>query len=455
MSPKKKSSFFPWFVAGIFVLLLCASLYLDSKDKTEKTKIRIYSMSKDDIKAFELDNKTTGETVAFERYGMDWSMVRPKSYEIEKTDVEKAVTHIAALMIDRKIENAGVLSDYGLEKPGFAVNFTLKSGKQLSLLIGDKNPTGNYYYVKDKERKELFVAYSYSVENFMKSSAEFRKKSLFELDPEKISKTVFRSEVREFSLVKIENKDWEIKPYGFKGNNEEIKNTIQKMLSLKAKSIIADSAADLKKYGLEKPKLTLTAESVDNKTVVMLIGNKHLNKDEDYAKLENSPVIYTIDGAFMPALDKTYNYFRESKLFYLSGSDVDEMEIIKNKSKIVIKKNKKGLFEVAEPARALEAKRSETLCNDLLRTLSTLRAQTFADDSGQKYEKYGLREPKTIITVYELRNNEKIAKEKLFIGDAVKKIYYAKTGAGDSVYTIGSEVINAIDKIEKAVEVKQ
>ncbi|MFH1074071.1 MAG: DUF4340 domain-containing protein [Candidatus Firestonebacteria bacterium] len=450
MSPKKKKFLSTWIVVGIFVVLGGVSLYLDKGDKIDREKIKIFDVVKDDIKSFELINNNTKEAVLCEKYGKGWAMVKPKPYEIEKTEVDIVVTNIAALTIDRKIEKPEALSNYGLEKPSYTVNFTLKNGKKKTLLIGDKNPTGTFYYVKAKDGAELYIGYSFSIETVMKNTDNLRKKTLFDADTDKISRVDLKYESKEFSLVKGDDKKWVINPYGFKAESEEVDKFISGMKELKAKSIVEDNGTDLKKYGLLTPRLTITSSFPDGKSLSVLIGKKHLNKDEDYAKIESSPVIYSLDTAYLRGADKTYNDFRAKKILYLSEDDFNEVEIAKGKKKIIARKGAGGKYAVLPPA----AKGAEAAYSNFIRSVHTLTAKSFADDSGRKFEKYGLKNPGVVITLYNTENNEKKIKAKIALGEAVKTGCYAKIDSSESVFVISDDVMGKIKEIEKAAEAK-
>ncbi|OGF50870.1 MAG: hypothetical protein A2231_11015 [Candidatus Firestonebacteria bacterium RIFOXYA2_FULL_40_8] len=463
MSPKKKKKFLStWIVAGILVVLVGVSLYLDRGDKLDRNKIKIFELVKEDLKSFDLVNNITKESVLCEKYGNDWAMVKPKPYEIEKTEVDAVVTNLAALSIDRKLEKPEVLADYGLENPSNAVIFSLKNGKKKTLLIGDKNPTGTFYYVKDKEGKDVYIAYSFSIENLIKTTDSLRKKSLFDIETEKVSRIDLKYETKEFSLVKGEDKKWVISPYGFKAKGEETDNFLKSMKELKAKSIVDDNGTDLKKYGLSAPRFILTA-SIGEKKIAVFIGKKHLTKDEDYAKLDGSPVIYSIDTAYLRGADKNYNDFREKKLLYFTESDFNEIEIMKGKKKLVAKKSGSGKYSLTEPVlsawdksgdKPAGAKSVEVPYANFVRSLITLEAKSFVDDSGKKFEKYGLKNPSCAITLYSMENNEKKFKAKIFLGDVVNSEYYAKIDSSESVFLVSSDVTEKLKEIEKTIEAK-
>ena len=454
MSPKKKSFLSAWIVVGIFVVLGGVSVYLDRGDKADRNKIKIFDVVRDELKSFELVNTGTGETVLCEKYGNDWAMVRPKPYEIEKTEVDIVVSNIAALTIDRKIEKPEALSSYGLEKPANAVSFTTKNGKKNTLLIGDKNPTGTFYYVKAKDKDDVYIAYGFSIETVIKTADSLRKKSLFEMEADKVNKVEIRTESKEFSLVRCEDKKWVINPYGFKANSGDVDKYLSKMIELKAKSIIEDNAADLRKYGMTAPRLTISAGLVNTKNITVLVGKKHLTKDEDYVKLDGSGVIYSIESDFLRASDKTYNDFREKKLLYLLDNDFSEVEILSGKKKIIAKKGQNGKYVISEPVVPGGAKSYEVLFSNFIRSIITIEAKSFVDDSGKKFEKYGLKAPGTVITLYGPENNERKVKAKIFLGDSVKNDYYVRVDSSESVFLITNDLAEKIKEIEKLIENK-
>jgi len=453
MSPKKKKSFLStWIVLGIFIVLGFVAVYLDRGDKLDRNKIKIFELEKEDIRSFEIVNSLNGETVLCEKNGNDWAMVTPKAYEIEKTETDAVVTNLAALSIDRKLEKPGPLADYGLEKPAVTVNFTLKNGKKKALLVGDKNPTGTFYYVKDKDSAELYVGYSFSIETVLKSAGDLRRKTLFKIDTEKVDRVDLKYELKEFSLAKTEDKKWLIEPYGFRANSGEVESFLAGIKELKAKSIIEDSGTELKKYGLNAPRLTLTTSITGQNSVKVLIGKKHLAKEEDYAKIDDSAIIYSIDSAFLKGADKKYNDFRDKKLLFLTEKDINEVELVKGKKKIVAKKGANGKYAITEPAGVKDA---EAVYAALIKSVLALETKSFVDDSGKKLENYGLTNPRAVLTLYNTENNGKKIKAKIELGDFVNSEYYVKIDNNDSVFLVTGTLAEGIKEIEKAAETKK
>lgn len=462
MSPKKKKFKGTWIAAGIFVLLAVVALYLDSGDKANRDKIRIYKVEKEDIKSFELTNITGNELVACERYGAsDWGIIKPKVYEGEKSEIETVVTNLASLYLDRKIDKPEELKNYGLEKPSYSASFTLKNGKKHTLLIGDKNPTDTFFYVKDKDGKDIYMGYSFSLSALIKNVKDLRKKSLFDINTETAYRADLKFETKEYSFLKGEDKNWLITPYNFKGNKIEVERLISELKALKAKDIIEDDPKDLKKYGLDRPRLIVTVADAGGKNITVLVGKKSIEKNEDYAKLESSQVIYSIPDNFLKETDKNYNDYREKKIVELKEADVSEVEILDGKKRFAAVKGKNGSYAFTEPAKPAGDKKKDTkedksaeALKKLVTALLELSSEEFTDDSGKKFEKYGLKTPATSIALYGRENNERALKLKFFLGEENKKGVFLKIHNMDSVFTVNSSILDKIKDVEKAGEAK-
>ena len=462
MSPKKKSFKTTWIVAGIFILLAAVALYLDSGDKISRDKIKIYKIEKDDIKSFELINNLKTETVSCERSGAsDWGMLKPRAYEIEKSEVEAVVTNLASLSLDRKIEKPGALKDYGLEKPAYAAVFVLKNGKKHTLFIGDKNPTGTFYYLKDKDINDIFLGYSFSLEPLLKGVKDLRKKSFFDIDTGMVNRVDVKFENKEYSLLKGEDKNWLISPYTFKGSKDEVEKLLTSLKKIKATDIIEDEAKDLKKYGLDRPRLLVTVFLDNGKKITALVGKKLAEKEETYARLENSMVIYSINGDFIKEADKTYNDYRDKKLVWLKEAEISEIEIVNGKKKFTALKDKTGAYALVLPARPAgdkskvsKQKKGEEVLKKLINQLLELKAEEFTDDSGKKLEKYGLKNSVQSVALYNRENNERVLKFKLFLGEETKTGIFANINISDSVFVISKAVVDSLKEIEKAAEAK-
>lgn len=452
MSPIKKTLKVTYVFTAI-VILLAVYVYVFEKDeKNSGNSVKIFNIGKDDLKRFEIINNQTNEKVVCEKSGTDaWNMVKPKQYEMEKTEVDGIVSNLTSLSVDRKLDGADNLASFGLDKPEYIVDFVSKDGKKYSLQIGLKTPTETYYYVKDAAQKAVYTAYAFSVESLKKGVKELRKKTILDITAEKTTKLNIKFEKKELEFLKESENNWFVMPYRFKGDKDSIENLIYKLSSLKAAGFIEDEPSDLKKYGLDKPVVSISVhQGSDRPSLTLQVGKKLKDKDEDFVKRTDVATIFSVEHNFATNFDKTYNDFRDKRLFVFKSEDILEVEIIKEKKRIYAKKDRLGKFKVEEPVKKLV----EYPYSSLISEVSSLKVNKFVDDSGKKLDKYGLKNPKITITLYAMENQEKKIKAKLYIGNADKEDYYAKTDTLDSVYSISKYILDKINDIEKAMDKK-
>ncbi|MFH1824533.1 MAG: DUF4340 domain-containing protein [Candidatus Firestonebacteria bacterium] len=444
MSPAKKTFRATYIVLGILILLGVYVYFFEKDKKVESTVKKVFNIKKEDLKKFEIVNNEKKESLVCEKIGSteDWKMVKPKQYELEKSELEGVINSITGLSTDRKLENLTDLSPFELDKPAYTINFSTKDNKNYAFLIGSKTPTENFYYIKDASKKDIYTTFSYIVEPLKKDVKDLRKKNILDIVLEKVTKLTIKFEKKELTFSKDLDR-WIIVPYSFTADKSSVENLINKLKELKAKDFVEDEPTDFKKYGLDKPKVTISInEGSDKPEMTFCIGKKLKDKEEDYVKREDVSVVYSIEHSFAANFDKNYNDLREKKLFSFKENDIMEIEILKDKKKIFAKKDRLGKFKIEEPIKKL----AEVQFDSLVSEMSSLRVDKFVDDSGKRLEKYGLKKPQYIISL-----NSKV---KLLVGNKEKTDYYAKTDSLDSVYIINKNIIEKIIEIEKLLKSK-
>ncbi len=90
--------------------------------------------------------------------GGTWHIEKPTTEEADHDKVQAAVSSVVQLSASRTLtEDIENLAVYGLAPPQAVLTMTLKNGGERTLLIGDKNPTGNSYYVRRPDEAEMTI----------------------------------------------------------------------------------------------------------------------------------------------------------------------------------------------------------------------------------------------------------------------------------------------------------
>lgn len=454
MSPakKKKRHLGTYFTVGVAVLLALYVYFIEKPDRLPKNAISMYNVETEDIRKVEVINLQTNESLTLEKQGKDWRMVKPKLYEIEKSDVEGLVNNLADLRIERKVrENCTDLVPYGLEKPAHRISFT--AGKKTQeVLVGNKNPTQVSYYIKEGSKNDVYTAFAYSVEYLIKDVKALRKKNLFDLETDKVTGVTIKLDKKEIVLVKDASNNWIIEPYKFAAEKTTVIDLIEKLKNLRVADYFEDEPATLVKYGIERPRVSvIVSRGAGLDPVSLFVGKKVKDKEEDYVKSSDGLAVYSVDKSFAAGFDKTYNDYRDRKIFNFKASDISGVLIEKDGKKLANAiKDRFGKFKIEEPV----SKLADVQFVDLLNYASTLSAEKFVDDSGKRFEKYGLKSPAVSITFFEQTGNEKKIKAKLMLGRLEKNEYNVRIEGNDTVFAVSRTIADKLAVIDNFVKEK-
>ena len=139
--------------------------------------------------------------------GDDWTVVA-SSVPIPKLDPSVASSLISALATWKTNDFAdSVKPDVtGLADPALTVTVTLKGGKTVTALIGNKKGDDDFY-VKNGESPQVFVVKKWSVEHINKRPIEFRDKTICDIADSDLTEIAVTHGAESYTLTKS-GKDW-------------------------------------------------------------------------------------------------------------------------------------------------------------------------------------------------------------------------------------------------------
>lgn len=178
------------FIALLIVLILCVAAYglvmLYNKkneeaktDSEEAAKISLTDFDTEDVTAFSYVQD--GVTLSFTKDGEEWKYDADQSVDLKESAVESLLSSAASLTATEKVEDAGTVSDYGLDEPSNTITITTKAGTT-TLYIGSCNDMLNQYYVAREGDENIYLVDSTTATIFNKSI-----ESLTETDTEDTS----------------------------------------------------------------------------------------------------------------------------------------------------------------------------------------------------------------------------------------------------------------------------
>jgi len=430
-----------------FLILLIIAIplgwyaYYDSKkgpvDDTPK-KDKVFAVESDKIDEIDVKSES-GERTTLRKKGSDWEIVQPVTAASDQSAVSGITSNLSSVEVQRVIdENAPDMKEYGLDAPRVEIAFKA-NGQQHRLQLGQKTPAGSDVYAKLPDSKRVFLISSYLDSTFNRSTFDLRDKSVLKVDREKVDSMDVTAKDRTVRFEK-KNGEWLIaQPAAGRAEFGAVDGLLSRVGSVQMKSIVPE-ATDLKKYGLDKPAITVRLGSGSSQAL-LAIGNA-AESGSVYAKDFSRPAVFTIDATLADDLKKDASEYRQKDLFDARSFNITRIEILHNTQTTVFEKTKvkdkdgreeEKWKQTAPAAKDVDASKIEALLSAATRA----RATGFVDTAA----KTGLDKPElTVVFKYDEGKEERVTFAR------TKDGAYAGRAASPGAAKVDAAVIDSIVK---------
>ncbi len=245
--------------------------------------------------------------------------------------------------------------------------------------------------------------------------------------------------------------DWKLtEPLSADAESAELDDLVRILQRLRADEVVADKAADLKKYGLDPPAADWRFKSGDKERLHLLIGAPENDKPgaRRYAKLGDKAAIFLLGGKL--AAKATAEY-RSRKLWEPFKTIQAEEITISGPDKPYTLIHKDGKWSVAgQPEKQVR----EAFLADTLGTIAFLQPKQYVADAKADLKAFGLEKPSWKIEV-----KAPGGKRELWLGalEPGSKLFYATVPGSGAVFTVDAldSVVLARPLAELLVEEKK
>jgi hypothetical protein len=313
-------------IPAIIIIALIASYFVisgiqkkrdnntEEPTTTRVEKEKIIDFSSMDANYIEVINDE--DTYEFKRPEEgEWDIVSHPELKINAGRINSIAINMSSIMPDKTIEeDAKDISVYGLDKP-VTIKVKDKEGKEYTLLIGSKTPTGGAYYIKIPENNIVYTLGSYTTERLLITRNEIKDKTLYtfeEQDPQMLFQQATSLDMKKngeyFFKSKLENEEWYVNyPIYNKADLTGLGTLTQAISSVSVKEFIEENPSDLGKYNLETPQYEFRLV-VEGKTISLKLGKK---KDDSsrYAMIDDRDEVFTVDLSVFAMIDKPLKEF--------------------------------------------------------------------------------------------------------------------------------------------------
>jgi len=388
-----------------------------------------------------------GDATTLKKEGGVWQVTQPITAAASESEVSGITSALGQMEIGRVIdENPTNLNDYGLSNPRIQIDFKAAGDQDYKkLLVGDKSPTGSDIFARRNDDKQVFLIPSFQETSLNRTTFDLREKSVLKFDREKIDGIDVTSGGKTLTVAK-EGGDWKItRPVQTKADFGSVEGLVGRLQSVQMKSIVADNppAADLKKYGLDKPEATVNL-SAGSTRAALLIGGKAAD-NTIYVRDASRPAVFTVENALLDDLKKGADDYRRKDVFEFRPFNANRIEMTRNDQTVVLERVKgqgdnapDTWRRVTPSAKDVERDKSDSL----LSKLSNIRAASFVDSIA----KTGLDKPALTVSV---KFDDGKKEEKVTFGQSGSDVYVSRPGEPGAAKIDAADFNDAIKSLDE------
>jgi len=418
----------------------------DSSAKQEKV---FASVQADKIEELRV-KAASGDTTTLKKDNGGWQVVAPLAVHADESEVSGITNALTSMSVVRIVdENPTDLKEYGLAEPRIAVAFKASGDKDYRhLLVGEKSPTGADLFAKRNTDKRVFLIPAFQESSLNRSTFDLREKSLIKFDREKVDALDITTAGKSVQIAK-QGGDWTLtRPVQVKADFGSVEGLVGRLQTVQMKSIAASdaTAADLKKYGLDKPATTVNL-NMGSARATLLIGGK-ADDATVYARDASKPMVMTVEGALADELKKGANEYRRKDVFEFRPYNANRLEIARNGQNIVFEKVKGKDDKSPDKWRRVSPNPGDLdkdKIEGLLSKLSNMRAASFVDSTA----KTGVDSPAMTVSV---KFDDGKKEERVRLGKVDNDAYAARQaepGAAKIDTADFDAAVKAVDDISK------
>lgn len=264
-------------------------------------------------KVNELRLTTKGESTLLRKSDAGWKIVEPMQVDADPPEVIGIATALGSVDIVRVVdENAANLEQFGLANPSVTIAFKADGGAAGALKLGNKNATSSEIYALKDDSKRVFLVSAFQESSFSKTSFDLRDKKILKFDRDKTDSLVLAKGTASMELAR-NGSDWRVvTPGPSRSDYSAIEGFVGRLASANMSKLVEENPQDLAKYGLDKPRMTVTLGAGSAKSVLEV--GKTDNGDM-FARDAARPLVFTLDSTLATDLDKPFDDYRKKELF--------------------------------------------------------------------------------------------------------------------------------------------
>lgn len=431
----------------VLVAALGAYLFLYEVPQAEReaAKEKLLGVDKDAIAGITLGYPDR-EIVLEKRDGV-WRLTKPVDAPADDNAVKGIVNTLADAEVQKTLDELPAdLAPFGLDKPTVTAQVRLKDGSQPpSVAVGKNTAIGGKAYVRKGDEKKLYLTASSIGFGLNKQPKDLRDKTLITFQDDAVTRVDIVDGPKTTTLVRKEKDAWTVEPGTQPADPTEVRSYLSSLRATRAADFPDDAPADLGKYGLTSPRLTVTVTTKKDDaetTHKLLLGSDAADaaQKQVYAKCDDRPNVYAIGDWSVRSLGKAPEQFRDKTVLAFEPGRVGKLVLTRKAGEPVT------LTRAEAGGWTLEGADGKTLKADAisryLDDLRDLRGADIAAEPPGNLARFGLDAPDLRISLTDKQGQD--------LGTVIAARrddkYYTMRGGGPTVFEARDYMYTRLDK---------
>ena len=275
-----------------------------AREEAERAEKSVLNLERDKVEEVELA-RGEGEPVVVKKDSGGWTMTSPRATRADDDRVDSLIGTLTSLTIDQTLTGVSdqEKAQFGLAPP--AVTLTVRSaGKEpATLLVGEKAPMGSGQYAARPDGKVLLV--SGGLDSVLTADAtSLRYRKVIGVDTWKVARFSIEEGSERLALARDGDR-WKMEaPAAFPADSTRVQNLWLDIQGAEAEEFAAESpgAADLQRFGLDRPQITLSVEAKEGATPVRIAFGAPDPNGPAYARRSDMESIMKVPRATLDKL---------------------------------------------------------------------------------------------------------------------------------------------------------
>ena len=265
---------------GVLVILGLLVLILENpfgkseeQKKVEEAGLLFPFFNKENVAKIEIISAFGLTTTTLVKQNDQWLVASMDNYPADQTAVTELLDKVAEMKtIHLASSNPEKQSVFQVDSSGVEAKLTDAGGNLLAhLFAGKTTPEIFNSYIRAADSNDVYIIKGYLKATFDKGYRSWRDRTIFAFLKEDVTHLTIQSEAEEIELQIDAAGAWQmLKPLVSAADGTEVETTTDLMSSLETDDFA--ESKDLSEYGLDTPKMSVTATLKDGSARTLLIG---------------------------------------------------------------------------------------------------------------------------------------------------------------------------------------